>query len=144
MILDKFLELSGGQTLSDTGASTNVIDFGQTEATTGMNDGRMKVLFTVNAAVTGDLIIKLQESADNSTFTDVRGCTTGALASPVAGTKVLFPMPRRHKRYIRAYYDEATGESATALSAGKISAHVVWGVDDNVPPAQAASQPVGQ
>lgn len=131
MIIDKLLQVSDGQAVTASAASTDVIDFGQANPNTGMDD-RSKMVITVDesadAAGAATVTFSVQDSADNATFADV--AVTGAIgkASLAAGKQVVIPMPTKLRRYCRVYYTVATGP----LTAGKFSAQVVTGIQQNV------------
>ncbi|MFJ0933388.1 Bbp16 family capsid cement protein, partial [Bordetella bronchiseptica] len=124
MIIDKLLQVSDGQAVTASAASTDVIDFGQANPNTGMDD-RSKMVITVDesadAAGAATVTFSVQDSADNATFADV--AATGAIgkANLAAGKQVVIPMPTKLRRYCRVYYTVATGP----LTAGKFSAQVV-------------------
>ena len=83
------------------------------------------------------IIDKALELADKQSLTAAAVSTNtspGTFKSPKAGTKVVLPIPAHIRRYLRASFAADTATSATAISAGKVSAHVVWGWDDNIPP----------
>nr|DAI64451.1 MAG TPA: major capsid protein [Caudoviricetes sp.] len=136
MIIDKALELADKQSLTAAAASTNTIDFGADKPDPNLDfgNGRLACVFTVNTDVTGDVIFKLQDSADGTTFADISATSPGTFKSPKAGTKIVLPIPAHIRRYLRANFAADTATSATTISAGKVSAHVVWGWDDNIPP----------
>ncbi|AAR97682.1 Bbp16 family capsid cement protein [Bordetella bronchiseptica] len=131
MIIDKLLQVSDGQAVTASAASTDVIDFGQANPNTGMDD-RSKMVITVDesadAAGAATVTFSVQDSADNATFADV--AATGAIgkANLAAGKQVVIPMPTKLRRYCRVYYTVATGP----LTAGKFSAQVVTGIQQNV------------
>lgn len=131
MIIDKLLQVSDGQAVTASAASTDVIDFGQANPNTGMDD-RSKMVITVDesadAAGAATVTFSVQDSADNATFADV--AVTGAIgkANLAAGKQVVIPMPTKLRRYCRVYYTVATGP----LTAGKFSAQVVTGIQQNV------------
>lgn len=123
MYADKNFYLSGApattlsgagtpQTLTATAASTNVYDFGGT-TTIGQADGEdaLYVEVLLPAAATGTsptLTIAIQDSSDNSSFTDlcVSRQFTGAadMAAANVGTLFRFAVPPSAKRYIRLNY----------------------------------------
>ena len=131
MIIDKLLQVSDGQAVTASAASTDVIDFGQANPNTGMDD-RSKMVITVDesvgAAGAATVTFSVQDSADNATFADV--AATGAIgkANLAAGKQVVIPMPTKLRRYCRVYYTVANGP----LTAGKFSAQVVTGIQQNV------------
>ncbi|MFU1966152.1 Bbp16 family capsid cement protein, partial [Bordetella bronchiseptica] len=98
MIIDKLLQVSDGQAVTASAASTDVIDFGQANPNTGMDD-RSKMVITVDesadAAGAATVTFSVQDSADNATFADV--AATGAIgkANLAAGKQVVIPMPTK-------------------------------------------------
>jgi hypothetical protein len=131
MFIDKFLQVSNEQAVTASAASTDVIDFGQANPNVGMDD-RSKMVITVDTSATADgaatVTFSVQDSANNSDFVDV--AVTGAIgkAALVAGYQHVIPMPTKLRRYCRVYYTVATGP----LTAGKFSAQVVTGIQQNV------------
>jgi len=129
MIIDKFLQVSDNQVVTNNDASTDVIDFGQEYPNTGMDD-RTKMVVTVNESVTsaGNSTVEfhVQDSADNATFNDA--LTSGA-ADLGAGAQVVIPMPTRLRRYCRLGYKVSGGP----LTTGKFSAQIVTGIQQNDP-----------
>lgn len=132
MIIDKALQVSSAQAVTSSTASTDVIDFGQTNPNTGMDD-RSSMVITVSesAAASGSATVtfSIQDSADNSTFADVAVTAAIGKASLTAGQQIVIPMPVKLRRYCRAYYTVGTGP----LTAGKFSAQVVAGFQQNTP-----------
>lgn len=132
MIIDKALQVSSAQAVTSSAASTDVIDFGQTNPNTGMDD-RSSMVITVSesAAASGSATVtfSIQDSADNSTFADVAVTAAIGKASLTAGQQIVIPMPVKLRRYCRAYYTVGTGP----LTAGKFSAQVVAGFQQNTP-----------
>ncbi len=132
MIIDKALQVSSAQAVTVSTASTDVIDFGQTNPNTGMDD-RSSMVITVSesAAASGAATVtfSIQDSADNSTFADVAVTAAIGKASLTAGQQIVIPMPVKLRRYCRAYYTVGTGP----LTAGKFSAQVVAGIQQNTP-----------
>jgi hypothetical protein len=130
MYIDKQLQVSDAQAVTASAASTDVIDYGQTNPNSGLNDN-VVLAITVDEAATAagaaTVVFSVQDSADNSSFADVYATTTIGKATLVAGYQILIPMPYRHRRYVRVYYTVATGP----LTAGKFSAQVVTGVQQN-------------
>lgn len=131
MIIDKALQVSNEQAVTTTAASTDVIDLGQANPNLGLND-HTSLAITVDTAVTADgaatVTFSLQDSADNSSFADVVATAAIAKATLVAGAQIVLPMPTKLRRYVRAYYTVATGP----LTAGKFSAQVVTGIQQNI------------
>lgn len=132
MIIDKALQVSNEQAVTVTAASTDVIDFGQVNPNSGLNlNTTLAITVDEAAAAAGAATVtfSIQDSADNSTFADVAVTAAIGKASLTAGQQVLIPMPAKHRRYVRVYYTVATGP----LTAGKFSAQVVVGVQQNTP-----------
>ncbi len=132
MYIDKFLKVSDAQTVTASAASTDVIDFGQGNPNTGMND-LTKMVITVDegatAAGAATITFAVQDSADNATWADVVATGATPKAALGAGQQVVLPMPTRLRRYCRVNYTVGTGP----LTAGKFSAQVVTGVQQNTP-----------
>ena len=131
MYIDKNLQVSNEQAVTASAASTDVIDYGQANPNAGLDD-HSKLVITVDVAATASgsatVTFSLQDSADNSTFADVAVTAAIAKADLVAGYQVVIPMPTKLRRYVRAYYTVATGP----LTAGKFSAQVVTGIQQNI------------
>lgn len=126
MIIDKQLELSDAQALTGTAASTNVIDLGYANADSGTGE-TMYLVVTSEADLGGTsptIEIALQESADNSTFTDV--VKTAALTSFDAGTHKVIPLPRHQGRYIRANYTLGGTSPTATVSAAIVQGEQAW------------------
>jgi len=132
MFIDKLLQVSNEQAVTASAASTNVIDFGQANPDIGMDD-RSNMVITVDVAAeasgSATVAFSVQDSADNSTFADVVATVAIGKATLVAGYQHVIPMPTKLRRYCRVYYTVATGP----LTAGKFSAQVVAGIQQNVP-----------
>ena len=131
MYIDKALQVSNEQAVTATAASTDVIDFGQANPDVGMTDQCSMVITTDEAATASGaatVTFSVQDSADNSTFADVAVTAAIGKATMVAGYQHVIPMPTKLRRYCRVYYTVATGP----LTAGKFSAQVVTGVQQNV------------
>lgn len=131
MFIDKNLQVSNEQAVTASAASTDVIDFGQANPNTGMDDHSSMVVTTDEAATAAGaatVTFSVQDSADNSTFADVAVTAAIGKATLVAGYQHVIPMPTKLRRYCRVYYTVGTGP----LTAGKFSAQVVTGVQQNV------------
>ena len=130
MIIDKLLQVSDAQAVTASAASTDVIDFGQTNPNTGMDDLTVLAI-TVDESATAvgaaTVVFSIQDSADNSTFADVATTVAVGKATLVAGYQLTIKMPNKLRRYCRVYYTVATGP----LTAGKFSAQVVTGIQQN-------------
>jgi hypothetical protein len=130
MFIDKLLQVSNEQAVTATAASTDVIDFGQANPDTGMDDRSQMVITvdeTATAAGAATVTFAIQDSADNSSFADVSVTAAIAKATLVAGYQIVIPMPPKLRRYCRVNYTVATGP----LTAGKFSAQVVTGIQQN-------------
>lgn len=132
MYIDKLLQVSDAQTVTTTAASTDVIDFGQANPNPGMTD-LLKMVITVDegaeASGAATVVFSVQDSADNSSFADVVSTAAIGKANLAAGQQVVLPMPTKLRRYCRVNYTVATGP----LTAGKFSAQVVTGIQQNAP-----------
>jgi hypothetical protein len=101
--------------------SANVLDFGAIDERAAMQSHRTGeqheavVVFHTSTDVTGSVTPKLQDSNDNSTFTDL--VVGQAVASPKAGAFAFIPMPKMHKRYVRAAYVLGTSVTASGVTA---------------------------
>lgn len=131
MYIDKNLQVSNEQAVTASAASTDVIDFGQASPDIGMAD--LYAVITVDESATAagaaTVTFSVQDSADNSTFADVAVTAAIGKATLVAGYQHVIPMPTKLRRYSRVYYTVGTGP----LTAGKFSAQVVAGFQQNVP-----------
>ena len=133
MIIDHLLEFTktAGQKLSAAAASEYCLDFVQEGPTTGHDYDRPAAVFTVKEAVTGTLQISLQDcDTEGGSYADV--AVSAEYDSPAAGTVITIPMPFHHKRFVQAYFGGAP-------TAGTVHGCITAGMQDNVPPAQAAS-----
>ena len=120
-----------GQKLSAAAASDFRLDFGQPKPTTGYAYGDLVAVFTVEADVTGNLTISLQDSdTETSGFADVSTAVT--LAAPKAGTQIVIPIPYHHKRYMQANF-------AGTVSGGTVHGFITSGFQDNAGFEQAPS-----
>lgn len=131
MIIDKALQFSNKQAVTVTAVSTDVIDFGQPNPNTGLSDlyCTIGVGTAATAAGAATVTITLQDSADNSTFTDVVSTQAIGKAALTVGAQFVLPMPVTHRRFVRLNYTVATGP----LTAGTFSAQVVAGLQANAP-----------
>lgn len=105
MILDKLLQLSASQVVTADARSTDVIDLKQNR---DLHIGEPMYLVCNIEAVSGTsptLTINL-ETDDNAAFSSTAIIASSpALAPPVAGTRVVIPMPIANERYLSAFYD---------------------------------------
>lgn len=125
MIIDKFLQVSDAQAVTASAASTDVIDTGVANRAIG-DVTSLAAVITVDeaaaAAGAATVTFSLQDSADNSTFTDVVATAAIGKAALTAGTQAaVLKLPSNLRRYIRVYYTVGTGP----LTAGKFSAQIV-------------------
>jgi hypothetical protein len=97
--------------------SDNVLDFGEIDERAAMQTHRtgespgQTVVFRAASDITGTVTVKLQDSDDNTAFTDLE--TGQAVVNPKAGDFAFMPFPLIHKRYVRA----ATAAAATGVTA---------------------------
>lgn len=122
-ILDKGLEFSDAQAVTASAASTNVIDCGVANPNTGrVNALHLQVACNTTADSSGDaatVTIKLEDSADDSSFAVIAQSTAIAQATCVAGTILwTIQIPPTHRRYLRLTYTIGTEN----LTAGKFDA----------------------
>jgi hypothetical protein len=108
--------------------SDNVLDFGGIDTRAAMQSHRtgeqheMTVVFraATDIASTVTVTVKLQDSADNSAFTDL--IVGQAIAGPKAGDFAFLPFPLVHKRYVRAIVTGANSSGSVAVSG--VSAYI--------------------
>lgn len=131
MLIDKALQVSNEQAVTSSAASTDVIDTGQTTPDLGVADLYLVITTDEAATASGSATVtfSLQDSADNSSFADVAVTAAIGKATLVAGYQHAIPLPTKLRRYLRAYYTVTTGP----LTAGKFSAQIVAGFQQNVP-----------
>jgi hypothetical protein len=141
MIYDNSLLLSDAQAITADAASTNVIDLGATGTPYGgsaltrdIGIGEECVYLSVRVTETFNnltsLVVQVQTSPDNSSWTTIQSGQTVLLAALVAGYQFETPyeFPEGTKaRYVRLFYD-ITG---TAPTTGKITAGVVMARQTN-------------
>lgn len=131
MFIDKALQVSNEQAVTVSAASTDSIDFGQANPNVGLDD-RSNMVITVDesaaAAGAATVTFSVQDSADNATFADVAVTAAIGKANLAAGQQVVIPMPTKLRRYCRVYYTIGTGP----LTAGKFSAQIVTGIQQNI------------
>lgn len=136
MITDKLLMFSEAQAVTNTAASTDVIDLGPI-------DGNRRdigvgyplefwVLVNEAATASGDATvnIQLQTSEDNSSWTTIYDSGALAKTTLTAGKLVVSAkVPAGVQRYLRVNYSVATGP----LTAGEFTAGISLDVDANTP-----------
>jgi len=132
MIIDKFLQLDDNRLLSHSEQYSDVIDFGQKNPNTGMDD-RTRLVITINESVTfssgsGMIQFILEDSSDIDFF-DLRELLSYSLyenGDLVAGSQIVIPMPTRLRRYFRL------GSMVNNdIQTGRISAQIVTGFQQN-------------
>jgi hypothetical protein len=102
---------------SGAGVSADVLDFGAIDPRAAMQNHRtgeqheLTCVFHTAAAITGAVTPKLQDSDDNSTFADL--ATGQAVTNPKIGPFAFIPMPKMHKRYVRAALTTTASSSIT-------------------------------
>lgn len=127
MHIDKLNQVSSEQAVTVSAASIDVIDFGQANPNLGLNNlsnMMINVDETVTAAGAATVTFAIQDSADNSSFSDVVLTSAIGKATLVAGYTINLQMPNKLRRYCRVFYTVGTGP----LTAGKFSAQVVSGL----------------
>ena len=132
MFIDKALQVSNKQAVTVSAASTDSIDFGQANPDIGITNLCSMVITTDEASAAAGaatVTFSVQDSSDNATFADVAVTAAIGKATLVAGYQHVIPMPTKLRRYCRVYYTIGTGP----LTAGKFSAQVVTGIQQNVP-----------
>ena len=130
MLLDYNLVLSDAQAETTQAAhdSTSTSDCGVADANMG-GGTPIYVVISVNTAFTSGgaatLAVKLQESDDDQSFTDLIASKTSTLTqAAVAGAKLMqIALPPVHKRYIKAVYTIGVA----AMTDGAIDAYLTTG-----------------
>lgn len=132
MIIDKELEFSDAQAITEDAASTNFLDL-QKAGSWAEKDPFLVVKVNTtfdSAADGGTLTLKIETDDDSEFGTATAIYTSAALAQAalVAGA-VLLKMRLSDigdlKRYLRIYYDNGT----EVFTAGKIDAFIVWNIE---------------
>lgn len=106
MLLDYQLQFSDAQAVTESAASTNVIDTGIADANLG-GSGNVWVCVTVNTAFAGgtNMTVTLQDSADDNTYATLLASEEYLEAALTKGVRLLWvPLPAEHARYLRVYY----------------------------------------
>lgn len=136
MILDKLLMFSEAQAVTNTAASTDVIDLGPIDGNRrDIGVGYPLELFvnvntTAAAAGAATVNIALQTSPDNSSWTTLATSGDLALSALTAGKRVFSQkVPQGVQRYLRMNYTVGTGP----LTAGAFTAGINLDVDNNSP-----------
>lgn len=104
MITDKQLEFSDSQALTATAVSDNVIDLGYAGADAGTGETLYVVVHfeTAFGGTSPTFQLELEESADNSTYTDV--VVSKELSAAPDDGLLIIPVPRHSGRYLRLNY----------------------------------------
>ncbi|WAH51944.1 hypothetical protein LMA04_17890 [Pseudescherichia vulneris] len=134
MINDKLLMFSEAQAVTASAASTDTIDLGPIDGTRrdiGVGEP-LEYWVTTNATATAagaaTVNVQLQTSPDNSTWTTLTSSGDLALASLVAGRRIVSQkVPQGVQRYLRVNYVVGTGP----LTAGAFTAGINLDVDGN-------------
>lgn len=134
MFIDKLLMFSESQAVTATAASTDVIDLGPIKGTKrdiGVGEPLefwTNVNTTAAAAGAATVNVQLQTSPDNATWTTIYDSGAMALASLVAGKRVLSTkVPQGVLKYLRVNYVVGTGP----LTAGAFTSGINLDVDAN-------------
>ncbi len=134
MILDKLLMFSEAQAVTATAASTDVIDLSPLKGTRrdiGVGEPLefwTNVNTTATAAGAATVNVQLQTSTDNATWVTLYDSGSLALASLVAGKRVLSAkVPQGVLKYLRVNYVVGTGP----LTAGAFTSGINLDVDAN-------------
>lgn len=130
--IDQNLVLSDAQAVTVTAVSTKSIDTNTALRNIGSGEPvemLVAVGTTFTAAGAATMTVALQDSADNSTFTDVLVSPAIAVATLVAGFEALrVRVPATTRRYIALNYTVATGP----MTAGALTAVLELDRQDNV------------
>lgn len=128
MIMDKLLLLSNAQAVTSTAASTDVIDMGVTQNI--YPGGELEVYAVVTTAFTAagaaTMVVTFEGSVDNSAWTVMAQSPAIAVASLVAGARIVqWSVPgmvagQSMPRYFRLQYTIATGP----MTAGNLTAGI--------------------
>ncbi|MXE22797.1 hypothetical protein FQZ41_06015 [Escherichia coli] len=136
MITDKLLMFSEAQAVTNTAASTDVIDLGPIDGSRrDIGVGYpLEFWVLVNEAATASgeatVNIQLQTSENNSSWTTIYDSGALAKTALAAGKRVVSAkVPAGVQRYLRVNYSVATGQ----LTAGKFTAGISLDVDANTP-----------
>ncbi|ENL0158324.1 hypothetical protein AB3V52_001680 [Escherichia coli] len=136
MITDKLLMFSEAQAVTNTAASTDVIDLGPIDGNRrDIGVGYpLEFWVLVNEAATASgeatVNIQLQTSENNSSWSTIYDSGALAKATLTAGKRVVSAkVPAGVQRYRRVNYSVATGP----LTAGKFTASISLDVDANTP-----------
>lgn len=110
MIFDKLLSLCENKALG-TALTSSAIDLGQEKPGLGaMAHPFYLLLFTKGATGKGSVTFKVQDSADNSSFSDV---ITFTLTADNIEENMVVPMPLQHRQYLRLVTTVTATESNT-------------------------------
>nr|DAG38715.1 MAG TPA: major capsid protein [Caudoviricetes sp.] len=98
MVYDELLSMAEDKSLG-TAITGTAVDLGQEKPGLGaLKPPFYALLFTKDAAGAGSVTFKIQDSDDNSTFTDAVSFTLTAGKIPA---NMAIPLPLQHKRYVR-------------------------------------------
>ncbi len=129
MFIDNSLVLGSKQAVTASAATTNSLD--QLAAGQALPAGSvavMQFLITTTVLASGGAsttTFSIQDSADNSTFTDIARSKDIAKASLTAGTVVSLVIPAGCRRYVAGYYTVSTNN----WTAGNVTCQIVLDQD---------------
>lgn len=130
--VDNLLVMSDAQAITGTAVSTKSIDFATALRNIGAGqeiDLVINCITATSSATASTVTFALQDSADNTTFTDVIVSPAVAKASLTAGAEVFrVVLPRTLQRYVQVNYTVAVGN----LTAGTFTAYLTDDRQDNV------------
>lgn len=131
MIIDSLLELANNQAVTTSAVSQNTIDFKQKNPNLGGSPTQLYAVMTIQETFVGatDMSLHLQDSAQETVgFERMAAGMPIPLAQLKAGYQYVLPLSFNHKRYVRGMFSV----SGTA-TAGKVSLHIVQGLQHNPP-----------
>jgi len=130
--VDNNLVLSDAQAVTATAASTKSVDFATALRNVGAGqeiDLVVNVVTACSSSTATTVTFAIQDSADNSTFTDVVVSPAVSAASLTLGAEPFRTiLPRTLRRYVQVNYTVTTG----ALAAGAFTAYLTEDRQDNV------------
>ncbi len=110
MVFDKLLSLCEGKPLG-TALTSDSVDLGQEKPGLGaLVPAFYCLVFTKDAAGEGSVTFKIQDSDDNSSFSDLVSVT---LVAKNIAQNMAIPMPLTHKRHVRLVTTVSTADSKT-------------------------------
>lgn len=122
MVYDELLSMAEDKGLG-TAITSTAVDLGQEKPGLGaLKPPFYALLFTKGATGAGSVTFKIQDSDDNSTFTDAVSFTLTAGKIP---ENMAIPLPLTHKRYVRL------ATTVTATDSNTVSGNLVKAVLHN-------------